>query len=71
MNEVIVSVKDTNFDFLYPRLFSKVVNPSMKGEMWGFFISKSIIEASGGRIWAEKNADGKGATFMFGLPVIG
>jgi signal transduction histidine kinase len=22
--------------------------------MWGFFISKSIIKASGGRIWAEK-----------------
>jgi signal transduction histidine kinase len=32
------------------------------------FISKSI-EAHGGRIWAENNADGKGAKFSFSLPI--
>jgi signal transduction histidine kinase len=36
----------------------------------GLFISKSIIEAHGGRIWAENNSDGeKGATFAFAFPL--
>jgi signal transduction histidine kinase len=26
------------------------------------------VEAHGGRIWAENNIDGKGATFAFSLP---
>jgi signal transduction histidine kinase len=34
------------------------------------FISRNIIEAHGGRIWAENNSDGKGATFYFALPII-
>jgi signal transduction histidine kinase len=33
------------------------------------FISKSIIEAHGGKIWAENNSDGKGSTFTFTLPL--
>jgi len=32
------------------------------------FISKGIIEAHGGAIWAENNANGNGATFSFSLP---
>jgi signal transduction histidine kinase len=33
------------------------------------FICKSIIEAHGGKIWAQNNKDDKGATFAFSLPL--
>jgi signal transduction histidine kinase len=36
----------------------------------GLFISKNIIEAHGGKIWAQNNLKGKGATFSFSLPSI-
>jgi signal transduction histidine kinase len=35
----------------------------------GLFISKSIIEAHGGRIWAENNPDGRGDILFFTLPL--
>jgi signal transduction histidine kinase len=52
-----------------PRLFTKFVSKSQTGTGLGLFIAKSIIEAQGGRIWAENNKDGKGATFTFMLPI--
>ena len=51
------------------RLFSKFVTKSNTGTGLGLFIAKSIIEAHGGKISAENNSDGKGATFTFSLPV--
>ncbi len=68
---IIVSVKDSGSGIdpnILPRLFSKFVTKSDKGTGLGLFISKSIIEAHGGKIWGENNADGKGATFSFTLP---
>ncbi|HKG30714.1 MAG TPA: ATP-binding protein [Nitrososphaeraceae archaeon] len=50
-------------------LFSKFVSKSFEGTGLGLYISKSIVEAHGGKIWAENNSDGKGATFTFTLPL--
>jgi signal transduction histidine kinase len=53
-----------------PKLFSKFATKSFSGTGLGLYISKSIVEAHGGRIWAQNNSDGKkGATFSFSLPV--
>jgi two-component system sensor histidine kinase VicK len=51
-----------------PRLFSKFVTKSDKGTGLGLFISKSIIDAHRGTIWAENNADDRGCTFTFSIP---
>jgi signal transduction histidine kinase len=70
--EVIVKIKDTGIGIaseIMPRLFTKFTTKSEKGGTGlGLFISKSIVEAHGGRLWAENNSDGKGATFYFSLP---
>jgi signal transduction histidine kinase len=71
--EVLVSVKDSGTGIhsdILPRLFSKFATKAEKGTGLGLFISRSIIEAHGGRIWGENNIDGKGATFSFTLPLL-
>ncbi|HET6800751.1 MAG TPA: HAMP domain-containing sensor histidine kinase, partial [Nitrososphaeraceae archaeon] len=75
-NHILVSVKDTGTGIdpeILPKLFSKFATKSYQGTGLGLFISKGIIEAHGGKIWAVNNniiADGeKGATFYFTLPV--
>ena len=70
--DIIVSVIDTGSGInkdIFSKLFSKFVTKSSQGTGLGLYISKSIIEAHGGRIWAENNLDGKGATFIFTLPI--
>jgi two-component system, OmpR family, sensor histidine kinase VicK len=72
-HEVKVKVVDTGSGIdneIYPKIFSKFATKSHQGTGLGLFISKSIIEAHGGRIWAENNADRKGASFIFTLPII-
>jgi signal transduction histidine kinase len=79
--EVVIAVKDTGTGIdpeLMPRLFTKFATKSYQGTGLGLYISKSIIEAHGGKMWAENNSDEgsdsetehKGATFYFTLPVV-
>ncbi|MFL6359871.1 MAG: ATP-binding protein [Nitrososphaeraceae archaeon] len=70
---VVVEVKDTGSGIdasILPRLFIKFATSSSEGIGLGLYISKGIVEAHGGRIWAENNLDGKGATVAFILPCL-
>jgi signal transduction histidine kinase len=68
-----VSIKDTGIGIdpvIMPRLFEKFASKSYQGTGLGLYICKSIIEAHGGKIWAENNnIHGEiGSTFTFTLP---
>jgi hypothetical protein len=78
-DNIIVSVQDTGDGIdpeIIPRLFTKFATKSEKGTGLGLFICKSIVEAHGGRMWAENNADTtlekrtRGATFYFSIPLV-
>ena len=67
---IVVSVKDTGEGIdseMLPRLFTRFATKSFAGTGLGLFVSKHIIEAHDGEIWAENNAEGKGATLSFTL----
>jgi two-component system, OmpR family, sensor histidine kinase VicK len=69
---VIVSIRDNGQGIvpeIYPRLFTKFATNSIVGTGLGLYICKNIIEAHGGKMWAENNSDGRGATFSFSLPL--
>jgi signal transduction histidine kinase len=69
-HEIIVSVVDSGKGIdsdIMTRLFTKFSTKSETGTGLGLFICKSIIEAHGGKIWAQNNSSGKGSTFSFTL----
>ena len=71
--EASVSVRDAGTGFKTEetdRLFEAFYTTKPHGMGMGLAISRSIIEAHGGRLWAEPN-QGAGATFLFSLPVAG
>ena len=66
-----VSIKDTGTGLspeILPKLFSKFVSTDSGGTGLGLFVSRNIVEAHGGKIEAQNNADGMGATFSFTIP---
>ena len=77
-DEVIIRIKDTGigiYQDMLPKLFTKFATKSIvDGTGLGLFISKSIIEMHGGKIWATNNnvdneRKSKGSTFTFTLPL--
>ena len=61
-----------------PYLFRKVSRTDeeiggsgIRGSGLGLAICKGIVEAHGGRIWAESDGLGQGAQFTFTMPVVG
>jgi signal transduction histidine kinase len=78
--EVVVSVEDTGTGIdseILPRLFTKFATKSdIGGTGLGLFISKSIIEAHGGKMWAHNNnnsinnGERRGARFYFSLALM-
>jgi signal transduction histidine kinase len=72
-DEIVVSVKDTGSGIdskILPKLFTKFATNSVTGTGLGLFVSKNIIEAHGGQMCGQNNANEKGATFSFSLPSI-
>jgi C4-dicarboxylate-specific signal transduction histidine kinase len=72
-NQVLVSIEDTgigvNEDNM-ARLFEPFFTTRSQGIGMGLPISRSIIEAHGGRLWAESTVD-RGSIFQFTLPIGG
>jgi len=71
--QIVVSVTDTGQGIdpeIMPRLFTKFATKSIVGTGLGLYVSKRIIEAHGGKMWAENNPHGIGATFSFTLPLV-
>ena len=69
---IVVEIKDTGSGItpeMLPRLFEKFATRSGSGTGLGLYISKSIVDTHGGKIWAYNNKDGIGATFTFTLPI--
>ena len=69
-NEVLVAVRDSGMGIdseNTERLFNAFFTTKPSGMGMGLSISRSIIVAHGGRLWASPNAD-HGATFQFTLP---
>ena len=68
---IYVGISDTGKGIsskILPKLFEKFTTDSDFGTGLGLFITKRLVEAHGGRIWAFNNNDGIGSTFVFSLP---
>lgn len=76
-NQAIVAIKDSGVGIAredLPHLFSKFkqlksYDRSRKGTGLGLVVSRGIVEAHGGKIWAESAGENLGSTFYFSIPL--
>lgn len=71
-DSILVAVKDSGIGFEsenLDRIFEAFYTTKEEGMGMGLSISRSIVEAHGGRLWATANDGAAGATFQFTLPV--
>lgn len=79
-NEVQISVRDTgvgippeHLPHIFDRFYRADKSRSRRaggGSGIGLTIARALVEAHGGRIWAESAGEGQGSTFMFTLPIV-
>lgn len=78
-NMIVSSVTDTGIGIpavergkVFGRFYrsSGAVRQNTEGSGLGLYISKAIVEQSGGKIWFDSKGEGKGTTFWFSLPVL-
>jgi signal transduction histidine kinase len=73
---VRVAVEDTGYGLTATdreQLFEKFARGSASKQVQvstglGLYVCRRLVEAMGGRIWAESKGPGKGSTFLFTLP---
>jgi two-component system sensor histidine kinase BaeS len=79
-DEITISVSDSgigisaeHLEYIFTRFYRVDKSRSRVGggSGIGLTIAKYLVEAHGGRIWAESPGPGKGSTFAFTLPIVG
>jgi signal transduction histidine kinase len=71
-NNIVIKVEDSGPGIdpsIKDKLFEKFTSKSQNGTGLGLFLSRKIVEAHGGSIWAADNPRGNGATFAFTMPI--
>ena len=69
--QILIGISDTGKGIsphIMPKLFEKFITGSTTGTGLGLYITRNLVEAHGGKIWAFNNANGVGSTFVFTLP---
>ncbi|MNV79139.1 Sensor protein FixL [compost metagenome] len=70
-SEVQTEIGDRGDGIEFPdQIFEPFFTTKENGMGMGLAICRSIVEAHGGRLWAEKN-EPRGARFIFTLPIVG